>query len=142
MPLIYTLFNPKTKKFIGYTDDISNYPENTLFKVYEIEHDEFNLERFHYEGDYENGRLIDLIKENKSIVYEKDIDDKYEKIFFRKYSILDIVLGIVDDKLDEIKSFRKLLMDKKEREKFNSMNDPSFKYVSLEEQEKERNILS
>jgi hypothetical protein len=83
-----------------------------------------NLNRFKWEGDYDSGRLIDIVTEKKSIVSEREVDVKYSSIFFGKYNndlntiLYEIILNL-DMKTEngkEMQNFLKTLLEKKKQD--------------------------
>lgn len=135
---IYVIFNKTTHEPIGYTDDVSGYPPLTLWKMFEIEGNEFNIERYKYLGKYTDGDLVDLIKIKKSVVNEKDVDEKYEILFYRKYSDRNILMSLLDDveELVNIRRFRAKLQEKKEAEMNMYRTTDSYIFVSKESENK------
>lgn len=111
---------------------------NVLVKEIEIDDDQMNLARFRYEGDYDDGKLIDLFAEKKSIVTEEEIDQKYDNLLYRKYSQSDIVLSMhsQEDKALEIKEFMMKLWRKKQKEIDMYKNSDMYIYESRELQKK------
>jgi hypothetical protein len=82
------------------------------------------LNRFKWEGDYDSGRLIDIVTEKKSIVSEREVDVKYSSIFFGKYNndlntiLYEIILNL-DMKTEngkEMQNFLKTLLEKKKQD--------------------------
>lgn len=89
---------------IGFMTDLSQIPEslrkNLLIKEYlltdlGINSDEINISRFKWEGDYDSGRLVDIVKENRTIVTEQEINTKFDSMFYEKYPPLDIIKEIL-----------------------------------------------
>lgn len=136
---IYVIFNKITHEPIGYTDDISGYPPLTLWKMFNVEGNEFNIERYKYLGKYTDGDLVDLIKAKKSVVYEKDVDEKYENMFYRKYSDRDILMALFEDdaELELMRHFRGKIKDKKANEMNMYKTNDSYIFVTREEQPKQ-----
>lgn len=104
---VYLLFNKYTKKFISFLSDIDLLPkDNFLIKEYSLEDlhitgENFNLARFRWEGDWDQGQLIDMFAEKKAIVTEEEVDLKYNGILFRKYR-LEKLLFLILDKLSKL----------------------------------------
>jgi hypothetical protein len=137
--IVYVVFNRITLEPILYTDDVSGLPPSTLWKPFEIEGDEFNIERYKYIGWYEDGDLIDLIKAKKSIVYEKDVDEKYENMFYRKYSDRNVLMALLEDdaELELMRNFRAKIRNKKSKEIDMYRTEDSYIFVTREEQNKQ-----
>jgi hypothetical protein len=130
---LYAIFNSKTRKFTTFTFDISVFPpailnnmliKEFLFSDLGLTDNRINLSRFKWEGDYDNGRLVDVISEKKSIVTQKEVDTKYSSIFFSKYNndlseiIYEIILNL-DMKTDrgkEMQEFLNTLLEKKRKD--------------------------
>ena len=99
---LYALFNSTTRKLTTFTFDISVFPESILknilvksflFSELGIADGKINLNRFKWQGDYDSGKLVDVVTEKKAIVTEKEVDVKYSSIFFGKYNYdLDSIL--------------------------------------------------
>lgn len=121
---VYILFNKNSKKLISYTDDISQLPkDNFLIKEIDTEslgitNGEFNLARYKWEGDYDNGKLIDMVAERLAIVSEEDIERKYYELFFRKFSLEQVLLELVRamPQAHPMKNFLRALDTKKTKE--------------------------
>lgn len=123
---ICCLFN-KEGKFISFTDQLMLPNEKLKLKIIDltelgIEDNIFNVARFRWEGDYDNGKLIDLFAEKKVVVLERDIDAKYYGLFYRKYTLDAVIeeillqmskLGVKSDIVD----FFSKLIEKREKEK-------------------------
>lgn len=101
---LHAIFNNKTRKLTCFTFDLDSFPEsirkNMLIRTYsfkdlDIPDENINLTRFRWEGDYDDGELVDIVKENRSVVSERDIDNKYRALFFKKYPLEDIIFEIV-----------------------------------------------
>ena len=97
---LYAFFNKKTKAFICFTFDVTMFPETVkanflmkefTFKDLDIPDEEINMARYRWIGDYDNGRLADIILEKKSVVTEREITEKYDAMLFDKFDIKDIL---------------------------------------------------
>lgn len=106
MPKIYIAFNKETRKVTCLAGDMETFKfmKDPLIKEIEIEDNVFNIARFRWEGDYDTGQLIDLFKEKRAIVTEKEVDEKYYGLFFRKYTIEEILFNLI-----KYSDFRKTL---------------------------------
>ena len=96
LPTLYILFNSKTRQLSCFTFDITLFPEQILsnmliksytFKQLGINDDTINLNRFKWIGDYDSGSLVDIVKEKKAIVTEREIVDKYHNMINSQYSL-------------------------------------------------------
>jgi hypothetical protein len=103
---MYAIFNKTTFLPIGFTDDISQFPKDALTRELDLGNEDFNLARYRWEGDYQTGRLVDLFQEKKSIVTEKEMDDKFNAVVFRKYTMEDILFALLDDDDTQLKEMR------------------------------------
>jgi hypothetical protein len=101
---LYALFNKKTKAFICFTFDITLFPETVkanflmkefAFKDLDIPDEEINMARYRWIGDYDNGRLADIMLEKKSVVTEREINEKYDAMLFDKFNIKDILYELI-----------------------------------------------
>ena len=101
---LYAFFNKKTKAFICFTFDITMFPETVKanflmkefsFKDLDIPNEEINMARYRWIGDYDNGRLADIILEKKSVVTEREINEKYDAMLFDKFDIKDILYELI-----------------------------------------------
>lgn len=130
---LYALFNSTTKKLTTFTFDISVFPEsilkNILVKSFQfselgINDGKINLNRFRWEGDYDSGKLVDIVSDKKAVVTEKEVDVKYSSIFFGKYNYdLDLILfeillntDMKTEKGKAMKSFLETLLEKKRKD--------------------------
>lgn len=130
---LYALFNPVSRKFTTFTFDISVFPKTLLermliksfsFSELGLTDERINLTRFKWEGDYDTGRLMDIVSEKKSVVTEQEVNTKYSSIFFAKYkysldSILYEIILNLDMKTErgkEMQEFLKDLLAKKEKD--------------------------
>jgi hypothetical protein len=128
---LYVLFNSKTKKITSFTFDISVFPkailDNLLYKEYSfkklgITDENINLNRFKWIGDYETGRLVDIVSEKKAIVTENELEEKYESLFNHKYNTKDIIYELIlncDMKTENginMQNFLKKLLDRKKND--------------------------
>ena len=147
---VYALFNKYTDKFVSFTNNISMFPVDN-FNVREIILEElgitdgnFNLAQFRWEGNYKEGRLVDLFAEKKSIVTEETVDMKYYGLFFRKYKIEEAIFALLENgaKAEEMRVFHQKLMKKKaDEEKFYKESN-SHIYESTEfQQQREQEIF-
>ena len=103
--VIYALFNPKNREFTAWMNDLSLMPatvlETLLFKEinledYGVTDAMFNPERYRWIGNYDTGKFTDLLADNKAVVTETEVNEKYDTIFFRKYPIKDILYILID----------------------------------------------
>ena len=103
--VIYALFNPKNREFTAWMNDLSLMPatvlETLLFKEinledYGVTDAMFNPERYRWIGNYDTGKFTDLLADNKAVVTETEVNEKYDSIFFRKYPIKDILYILID----------------------------------------------
>lgn len=102
--VIYALFNNANREFTAWMTDISALPEtirNNML-IHEINLDEygvtdamFNAERYKWQGDYDTGRFVDLLADNKAIVTEEEVEEKYDGLFFRKYPTKEILYQLI-----------------------------------------------
>lgn len=101
---LYSLFNTQTRQFVCFTFDIDSFPpairNNMLikkhsFKELGINDEEINIQRFRWIGDYDNGRLADIVLEKKAVVTEQEIDEKYDALFFDKYDLKTVLYELV-----------------------------------------------
>lgn len=101
---LYVLFNAKTRQLTSFTFDIDVFPEqirkNFLIREYSfkelgIEDEQINLSRFKWIGDFDTGRLVDIVLEKKAIVTEKELDEKYDSLFFAKYSAQEALFTLI-----------------------------------------------
>lgn len=130
---LYALFNSTTRKLTTFTFDISVFPESILknilvksflFSELGITDGKINLNRFRWEGDYDSGKLVDVVTEKKAIVTEKEVDVKYSSIFFGKYNydldsiLFEIILNteMKTEKGKAMKTFLETLLSKKQKD--------------------------
>ena len=101
---LYSLFNNQTRKFVCFTFDINSFPEtvrkNMLikehsFKELGINDEEINISRFRWIGDYDSGKLSDIVLEKKAVVTESEIDEKYDAMFFNKFDLKTVFYELV-----------------------------------------------
>jgi hypothetical protein len=101
---LYSLFNTQTRQFVCFTFDIDSFPlairNNMLikkhsFKELGINDEEINIQRFRWIGDYDTGRLADIVLEKKAVVTEQEIDEKYDALFFDKYDLKTVLYELV-----------------------------------------------
>lgn len=129
MHTLYALFNAKTRQLVSFTFDLSGFPQalrdTFLIREYSfgslgIPDENINLSRFKWTGDYDTGRLVDLVTEKKAVVTEKEIYDKYNKMFFSRYKQEDVLYEIIlnlkmeTEKGKEIQTFVERLIQKRE----------------------------
>lgn len=104
MHKIYALFNKKTRQLTCFTFDLSSFPhillDSMLIREYTfselgINDNEINLTRFKWIGDYDTGRLVDIVTEKKAVVTEREIDEKYSTMFWSKYSLQEVVFELL-----------------------------------------------
>jgi len=101
---LYAFFNKNTKAFICFTFDVTMFPETVKanflmkefsFKDLDIPDEEINMARYRWIGDYDNGRLADIILEKKAVVTEREINEKYDAMLFDKFNIKDILYELI-----------------------------------------------
>lgn len=154
---IYALFNNKTRKFTCYTTDISQFPltiKNLLlireFKLKDLGFpgSEIVLSRFKWVGDYDTGRLVDIINENKSVVTEKEIDNKFHTMFWARYNSTEVLYELllnIDMKTDkgrEMQGFLEKVLTKKKTDIDFYKSSPLHIWESNEEvKEREKNAF-
>jgi hypothetical protein len=101
---LYTFFNKKTRAFICFTFDITMFPENVKqnllikefsFKELGIPDEEINITRYRWIGDYDTGRLADIVLEKKAVVTEREINEKYDSLFFDKFDFKTLFYELV-----------------------------------------------
>lgn len=126
---LYAFFNKKTRAFICFTFDITMFPENVKqnllikefsFKELGIPDEEINITRYRWIGDYDTGRLADIVLEKKAVVTEKEINEKYDGLFFNKFDFKTLFYELVlnaDMKTEKgkyMQSYLSKLLEKKE----------------------------
>lgn len=101
---LYAFFNKKSRAFICFTFDITMFPDNVKenflikefsFKDLGILDEEINITRYRWIGDYDNGRLADIVLEKKAVVSEREINEKYDAMLFDKFDIKDILYELI-----------------------------------------------
>lgn len=119
---LYALFNKRTRQLTSFTFDINVFPQSLqdsmLIRSYTFEElgitdENINLNRFKWMGDYDDGKLVDIVKEKKAIVTEKEIDEKYNGLFFKKYKFEDVFYELIvnsDMKTENGKNIQKFLI--------------------------------
>jgi len=135
--MIYGLFNSKNKQFVGFVADPTNLPPNSLLKEFNIEEEQFNLARYTWKGDYDNGELIDLNK-GVSQVNEHLIETKNAEIFWRKTDktqlIFDILTfienGTVSETLKDTINLKNKIVQKQKSELEYFMKSPIHEFRS------------
>lgn len=65
------------------------------FKELGINDEEINIQRFRWIGDYDSGRLADIVLEKKAIVTEAEIDEKYDSIFLSRYDLKTMLYELI-----------------------------------------------
>jgi hypothetical protein len=125
---IYCLFNSKSNQFTCFVTSIDQFPEqirkNLLIKEYKLKDlgipdNMINLARFKWIGDYETGRLVDIVTEKKAIVTEKEINEKLNQKFWTTYEFYDVIhelimnIKMTTDKGIEIQNFLSKLLTKR-----------------------------
>jgi hypothetical protein len=128
---LYILFNKLSRQMTSFTFDISVFPpsiiNNLLIKEYRfkdigIPDEKINLNRFKWVGDFDTGHLVDLVTEKKSVVTEKEMNDKTRTLFYRKYDIDTILFQLVLNtpmhtvEGNEMQSFLRKILDKKKKD--------------------------
>lgn len=118
---LYAFFNKQSKAFVCFTFDISMFPDavkNNLlikefsFKELGIPDEEINITRYRWIGDYDNGRLSDIVLEKKAVVTEREINEKYDSMFFNKFDLKTVFYELVlnaDMKTEKGKSIQTYL---------------------------------
>lgn len=118
---IYALFNNKTRQLTCFATDVDQFPEslrkNLLIKEFKLKDlgfsgDEINLARFKWEGDYDTGRLIDIVTEKKAVVSETEVNAKFFDMFWSRYNIYDVIQELIlnqDMKTESGKSMKTFL---------------------------------
>jgi hypothetical protein len=129
--LIYALFNKKNREFSAWSNDISQFPEKVretmLYKEIDLEEygvtdAMFNPERYRWIGDYDSGKFTDLLASNKAVVTEKEVNEKYDSLFFRKYSVKDVLYQLIlnlsmnTEEGKKMQDFLKTLLNRKEKD--------------------------
>lgn len=129
---LYILFNKTNKQVVSFTFDLSVFPPQVIdnFLVKEMSFDELgikdntiNISRFRWIGDYETGRVVDIFDENLTIVSEKEVDNKYKGIFYKKYTLDEILFELIlnsdmkTEKGRNIQEFLEKTLSKREKEK-------------------------
>ena len=132
---MYILFNKTTRLPVAFTDDISIFPQDSLVREIDVG-ESFNLARYRWEGTYEDGRLMDLFEENMTIVTEEEVENRFFKTLFSKYSGTDIICAILDDRgnFDEIKKYFNELKKEKLAEIEMYQNSSEYIYETREQQ--------
>lgn len=142
---IYLYFNTITRKLVFITDDPDPIKSAgfSLVKEIEIEGDEFNLARFRWDGTYDDGRLVDLFTEKTAIVTEDEIDKKYYGLFFRKYSLDQVLFNLINcvqflPETDgyEMQKFLAALLSKKNLEIEKYKTSPNHIYETRDDEKK------
>jgi hypothetical protein len=131
--------------------DISAFPESLrstlLLKEFTLKElgfdgDEINLTRFKWSGDYDTGKLIDIVSENKSIVTEKDIDEKYHSMFWSRYDLTTVLYTLILNTPMKyangitIQNFLEKILKRKEDDKKFFSESPLHIWESIEETKK------
>lgn len=155
---LYVLFNKLTKQVVSFTFDLSVFPEAVInnFLIKEISFEELgikdntiNISRFKWIGDYETGRVVDVFDENLTIVSEKDVENKYKSLFYKKYNFDEILFELIlncdmtTQKGKSIKSFLQKTLDRKEKEKDFYKNSKSHIWETAEQiEERQKKAFS
>jgi hypothetical protein len=128
--ILYIYFN-KISKLPAFFSLEKIKTDNLLVREIDVEADlgitegVINLARYKWEGDYDSGTLVDLFEQKKAIVTEKEIDEKYNAIFYRKYPfdavISNLISALYTPKTDapdilEMAKFHEALLNKKKKE--------------------------
>jgi hypothetical protein len=126
---IYILFNKVSRQMTAFMTDLSQIPEqlrkNLLIREFKLkdlgfDDDEINLTRFKWEGDYDTGRLIDIVKEKKAIVTEKETNERFHDMFWSRYNIYEVLQELIintnmaSNKGTQMQNFLKKILQKKE----------------------------
>jgi len=142
---IYIIFNAKTDVPMFFTDDkelASTFPlyKEVILEQYGISRDDFNLNRYRWEGDAETGKLVDTFIQQKAVVTEEDVDGKYRELLLRKYPLDKMLCRIllnmpetVDEEFNDIKKFVHLLEQRKQHEIETYKSSPVHKWESWDD---------
>jgi uncharacterized LabA/DUF88 family protein len=145
---IYILFNKVSKQMTAFMTDVSQIPEqirkSLLIKEFKLkdlgfDDDEINLTRFKWEGDYDTGRLIDIVKEKKAIVTEKETNERFHDMFWKRYNIYEVLQELIintpmiTEKGQNMQDFLKKVLQKKEADVKFYQNSPLHIWESEEE---------
>lgn len=129
--VIYALFNNANREFTAWMTDISALPEtirnNMLLQEinledYGVTDAMFNPERYKWQGNYDTGKFVDLLADNKAVVTEEEVHEKYDGLFFRKYTVKDVLYTLIDNTLMHTKdgldmqTFLRKLLTRKEND--------------------------
>lgn len=136
---IFALFNKTTRQLSCFTFDLSGFPstilDNMLVREYTFEElgitdNEINLTRFKWIGDYDSGRLVDIVAEKKAVVTEREIDEKYSTMFWARYSVQDVIFELLMNASmsreigKDMQQFLGKILDKKDKDKEFFKNSP------------------
>lgn len=139
--MIYGLFNKTNKSFIGFLTNIDNInPETFLIKSFTLDDNEFNLARYTWEGDYDNGKIVDL-NLGKPQITEYLTETKNAERFWREVDktvlIFDILTfietGEVTDSLKKVIERKNKILSLIEKEKNYFQNSPHHEYRTKED---------
>lgn len=120
--------------------DPTNLPPNSLIKEFNIEEEQFNLARYTWKGDYDDGELVDLNK-GLSQVNEYLIETKNAEIFWRKTNktqlIFDILYyienGVIPETLRATINLKNQIVEKQEKELQHFIESPIHEFRSKED---------
>lgn len=139
--MIYGLFNKTNKSFIGFLANIDNLnPELFLIKRFTLDDNDFNLARYTWEGDYDNGKIVDL-NLGKPQITEYLTETKNAERFWREVDktvlIFDILTfietGQIADTLKEVIKRKNKILEMIAKEKNFFQNSPNHAYRTKEE---------
>ena len=142
---VYLYFNDETRLpafFSGKKIEASTsiYKEIDLEKDLGITDGNFNLARYRWDGDFDTGNLVDLFEQKRAIVTEEEINKKYNGLFFRKYSIENVLFSLIkevgvnsrDTELEKMYKFLIMSDRRKANEIFFYKDSPNHIYESDE----------
>ncbi len=126
---LYAIFNKNNNIFTGFAveDSIHIFPKERFhIKTFEVPEETINLARYRVDGCFEDSVLVDLFTEKKTVVTEREIDQKYIDLFERKYEELtnqsyspnNLLFDILDNSpiVEELRKFRQKLKERKIKE--------------------------
>lgn len=91
---LYALFNPINKSFVGWSLSPQIVNSNLLIKEIRSEQP-INMQSVTWIGDYDTGRMVDLVVEQKSIVTESSLTEQKYSVLFRSYPPIAILESVV-----------------------------------------------
>jgi hypothetical protein len=126
---LHAIFNKHNQTFVGFTVEDSKHifpKERFNIKTFDTPEETINLARYRVEGSFKEAVLVDLFTEKKTVVTEREIDQKYIDMFERKYEELtgqsyspnNLLFDILDNSpiVEELRKFRQKLKDRKVKE--------------------------